>query len=142
MSSKIKKERYPVQKILSLIDPNKGRVILDGDIVRVGSMKLLTFKHKGIKCVDCGIEGSFFRKEQDKYSNAPHIWHLNLYAINEQGQNILMTKDHILPVSKGGKSHLNNLRPMCAVCNNYRENKISWKDRFHLLTQWMKFSWE
>ncbi len=32
--------------------------------------------------------------------------------------------DHIIPKSKGGNKHLNNLQPMCCNCNLKKGNKI------------------
>ena len=35
-----------------------------------------------------------------------------------------MTKDHIIPKSKGGKDSLKNLQPMCIRCNEAKGSKI------------------
>lgn len=35
-----------------------------------------------------------------------------------------LTIDHIIPVSKGGKDHSNNLAPMCGKCNQKKGDKI------------------
>lgn len=35
-----------------------------------------------------------------------------------------MTKDHIIPKSKGGKDELNNYQTMCVICNVKKGNKI------------------
>jgi hypothetical protein len=42
---------------------------------------------------------------------------MNLYAIDKNGNEILMTKDHIVPKSKGGANALYNYQPMCSHCN-------------------------
>jgi 5-methylcytosine-specific restriction endonuclease McrA len=52
---------------------------------------------------------------------AKDIAHLNLYA-EENGEPVLLTKDHILPVSLGGKDIYRNLQTLCAVCNMIRGN--------------------
>lgn len=127
MPSVIKKETYSVEKVLpsiSAVINREGRLLLDGDWVRVGSIRMRIFIEKGLKCVSCGIAGSFFRKELDKHCTSP-IYHLNLYAIGNNNQHILMTKDHIIPISKGGPTTLDNLQPMCAICNcEIKGNKI------------------
>jgi hypothetical protein len=119
------KESYSTSDILPLItfkDSLKHKKCnIDNDDIKVSSVRLLTFKIKGIKCVQCGIKGSFFRKEKHKNDVA---YHLNLYAINEKGEEILMTKDHIMPKSFGGKNSIDNLQTMCIICNQEKGNKI------------------
>ena len=116
-----RKEMYPIKDILPLIDASKGdrKILLGGDMVRVSSLRLLTFKTVGCNCVKCGIEGQFFRKER---AGNVQSYHLNLYAINSNGQEMLMTKDHIIPKSKGGKDTLSNLQTMCSLCNIEKDN--------------------
>ena len=88
----------------------------DGKKVKMNSLRYQTFATKGVKCVKCGIEGKFFALEQDKYQPSEY-WHFNLYGIDESGNEVLMTKDHIVPASKGGKDRLKNLQTMCTHCN-------------------------
>lgn len=99
-----------------------------GEEVNLGTMNCRVFFHKGVDCVNCGAKGSHFHME--KTNNAPlhviyHDWHLNLYAINSHGHEVLMTKDHIMPRSKGGTDELDNLAPMCVKCNNKKGDKIA-----------------
>lgn len=72
----------------------KVKVELDGDLIKANSQRYQTFFTKGTKCVCCGIEGKYFAKEK---GNNDKNYHLNLYAINDAGEEILMTKDHIIP---------------------------------------------
>jgi len=44
-------------------------------------------------------------------------FHLNLYGFDENGEEVLMTRDHIIPVSRGGKNHLSNYQVYCWKCN-------------------------
>jgi 5-methylcytosine-specific restriction endonuclease McrA len=48
---------------------------------------------------------------------------LNLYAIKD-GLEVLMTSDHIIPRSKGGPTILENLQPMCHICNGRKGNNM------------------
>ena len=43
--------------------------------------------------------------------------------IDDNGQEVLITKDHIIPKSKGGKDKLDNYQTMCVRCNKRKGNK-------------------
>jgi hypothetical protein len=99
----------------------KAHKILFGDIpVNLANDRLKTFLHSGTTCVACGLEGEFFALERfcdgDDY-------HLNMYG-KKDGKEVLFTKDHIVPRSKGGPSHLDNYQTMCAHCNSEKGNGI------------------
>ena len=84
--------------------------------IKVSTTRLRLFKRNGIMCAKCGIEGKYFLIEKNEPTAiSPH---LNLYAINEEGNEVLMTQDHIKPKSKGGKNHPQNLQVMCCNCNH------------------------
>lgn len=87
--------------------------------VNIKSYRLWTFLVHGISCVSCGIHGKFFSMEQDR-GNKSGPPHFNLYAIDDDQQSILMTKDHIIPVSKGGRNIQSNFQTMCTICNNLK----------------------
>lgn len=93
---------------------------LPGYFVGVSSVRLKTFKIKGITCVTCGLIGEYFAIETSQGTSG---YHLNLYAIKEDVE-IMMTKDHIIPKSKGGTWRLSNMQPMCAPCNVEKGDKI------------------
>lgn len=93
-----------------------------GDMIKANSLRYQVFFTKGMTCPICGVQGSFFAKEKHENDKS---YHLNLYAVTEDGKEILMTKDHIYPHSKGGSDNLDNLQPMCIVCNMLKGNKIA-----------------
>ena len=101
-------------KHVELHHTKKDQVEIDGDMIKIGSDRYKTFKFKGLVCVKCRLEGSFFGKEKNLNNTT---WHMNLYGYNTNGEEILMTKDHILPICKGGKDVLDNYQPMCITCN-------------------------
>lgn len=120
-------KKYTIEEIFNWIEisPTKIRKYkkeLDGDLLNPTSLRYKVFKTKGVKCVKCGIEGKYFIKERD--INNPY-YHLNLYAIDENGNEILMTKDHIFPKSKGGKDIIENFQTMCFKCNIEKGNIVN-----------------
>ncbi len=87
-----------------------------------------------LSCVRCGVVGLYFAVERsarrDKTTRTwkPCLsspWHLNLYALNAQGHEVLMTKDHIVPKSKGGPNCDSNYQTMCTKCNNHKADKTT-----------------
>lgn len=117
----IEEIRELIEDVLFEEDKKNARIELDGDFIKGNSQRYQTFFTKGTRCVCCGIEGKFFAKE--KFVNAKS-YHLNLYAIDENDKEILMTKDHILPKSKGGKDHISNYQTMCVRCNMTKGNNV------------------
>jgi 5-methylcytosine-specific restriction endonuclease McrA len=118
---------YPARLIIALVG---NRCIYFGrHAVKMTKRRYALFFEKGTKCVQCGIEGQYFALERDSSRDAKtkYCYHFNLYAVNAEGVEVLMTKDHILPVSRGGKDGLHNLQPMCLHCNNQKGNTI-WED--------------
>lgn len=95
----------------------RERIDVDGFRVRRMSLRYMTFYQKGTKCVVCGKEGTHFNLCGDKTTK---VRHFNLYA----DDGTLITKDHIVPSSKGGVNNVANLQPMCSVCNAAKGNKV------------------
>mgnify|MGYP004632612335 FL=1 len=123
----VRKEIIPVDEVENAVKDvlfckNKWDSYVDirGDIIKGNSQRFQTFFTKGFKCSCCGIEGKYFAKEKDP--NAAR-YHLNLYAVNEAGEEVLMTKDHIIPWSKGGKDDVSNYQTMCEKCNKIKANR-------------------
>lgn len=124
----IRKSIHTVEEVLSeaVIPISKrkslqNKKMMDGDLIRMDSHRYWTFKKKGICCVECGIEGKFFAKEKHIEINN---YHFNLYAVDVDGIEVLMTKDHIIPKSRGGSDHIDNYQPMCRRCNKEKGNKM------------------
>jgi hypothetical protein len=91
--------------------------------IKMGSHRYQLFALKGTNCVRCGLKGKFFALEKcirDKYSKP----HFNLYGVDKNGHEVMLTKDHIIPKSKGGKNILTNYQPLCIHCNQHKADKI------------------
>lgn len=95
----------------------------NGYKVKTSSLRYHTF-NQNLKCVNCGLEGCFLALERFLYDEGGNEgekegqgFHLNLYALDELGREVLMTKDHIIPKSKGGTDEQENLQTMCTRCN-------------------------
>lgn len=111
---------YKINEVLPHV--RRGTVTLDNHVFRVG--RFFLFAKKGIKCVDCHLKASFFAVES---SNG--VFNLNLYGVDKFNKPVLFTRDHIIPLSRGGSGDITNLQPMCATCNNKKGDKISFRDR-------------
>lgn len=107
--------KLSIEPILELIRSDKPYAYVEGIRVKVGGVRLETFATKGVDCVSCSLKGEFFRVE-DNTSGA----HLNLYAINPYGHEVLMTRDHIIPRSQKGPDTVDNMNTMCTHCNGRR----------------------
>jgi 5-methylcytosine-specific restriction endonuclease McrA len=83
--------------------------------VRMGSPRYVLFAQNP-QCVVCGLQGTKVRLELPPDTITPHF---NLYAI-ENSNYILMTKDHKIPVSKGGTNAFDNFQTMCSICNGLK----------------------
>jgi 5-methylcytosine-specific restriction endonuclease McrA len=90
--------------------------------VKMGSHRYQTFLLKGIKCMSCGVEGKYFALERGIYDN-PNRFHFNLYGLDDHNKEVLLTKDHIVPRSKGGSNRLSNYQTMCSNCNSRKADK-------------------
>ncbi len=90
--------------------------------VRLSSLRLRTFKEHGTNCVKCGREGTHWGIDHHKTSpdSKPHM---NLWSIVDDEQT-LMTCDHIVPKSRGGKDTLDNTQTMCGPCNWNKGNQL------------------
>ena len=123
---------YTIYEVFEQLGNNWA--VFDGDLIPVTSVRYQTF-YQSLRCVGCGLTGLYFAKERSaKWHKKKKIfmattesWHFNLYAINHLGKEVLMTKDHIHPKSKGGLDELDNLQTMCKPCNG--------KKKDHLFTQ-------
>lgn len=105
------------------------RHTFNGINVKVSSLRLTTFKVKGTVCVKCGLEASYFAIDQYKKEGPA----FNLFG-RKNGKEVLFTKDHIYPKSKGGKNCLSNMQTMCERCNQKKGDSVPDNHMLHSLT--------
>lgn len=101
----------------------------EGHMVKMHSQRYQLFASKGVICVECGLAGKFFALESHSYKSGVRRFHLNLYGILPGGKERLMTKDHIIPKSKGGRNHMDNYQTMCTVCNREKGDNLEEQKR-------------
>ena len=109
---------YSVDEVLDRVMCGECRVNFNGHVINMNKDNLRLF-FRNITCVKCGIEGQYFVMESMD-NGSPHF---NLYALKD-GKEILITKDHILPKSRGGKDVMSNYQTMCVHCNQEKGNRL------------------
>ena len=109
---------YSLNEVLDKVMCGECRVNFNSHIINMNRDNLKLF-FRNHTCISCGIEGQYFVMEQDEGSNP----HFNLYALKD-GKEVLMTKDHVIPKSKGGKDLMSNYQVMCLQCNQEKGNKL------------------
>lgn len=92
-----------------------------GVTATVTPKRLRSFKDS-MTCVCCGRVGNLFLVE--KHENDRQYQYLNLYSAGTGGL-VLMTVDHILPDSMGGRYDPDNFQPMCRPCNQAKQHMMS-----------------
>ena len=121
---------YVLDKIIDTSDKKLSKtkfIVNDNEyIVKMNSKRYITFKNS-IECCVCGTKGSYFLLQQQKWNPIKNnTAHFNLFAEDvfylNNGEIILMTADHIIPLSKGGPDNKSNLITMCSICNNAKGN--------------------
>lgn len=97
--------------------------VLQGSEVTVTPRRLFSFRENH-KCVCCGRAGQFFIAERHLNDEQNHVY-MNLYGIDNSSALVMMTVDHILPDSYGGRYHDSNFQTMCQPCNGKKRNEMT-----------------
>lgn len=113
------KEQYWDNPNYNLRQLKKITVIYDGVPVKIYSQRYELFL-RNTTCVKCGLMASYYKLEKQPTSQR---YHFNLYGIKDDKE-VLFTKDHIIPKSRGGGSQMRNYQTMCVLCNVAKGNML------------------
>jgi 5-methylcytosine-specific restriction endonuclease McrA len=113
---------YGVDEVLAHATTERGvNLVYEGFRVRMDSLRYQVFL-RSRRCAKCGLEGTVFLLQRSP-GDPPDRAHFNLYAHAPNGDLVLMTKDHIVPQSKGGKHNAENLQTLCSTCNGAKADR-------------------
>jgi 5-methylcytosine-specific restriction endonuclease McrA len=101
----------------------RNKLTVDGFSAKITSLRFRMFALKGITCIHCGRVGKYFAFERPLKCHPKTGWHLNLYAVDEDGTEVQMTMDHITPRALDGKDILSNVQTLCEPCNNFKGSR-------------------
>lgn len=112
---------FQVEDVIPYIAATGQREYIANDqkyIVRMNSQRYFVFRDN-LSCVACGLVGTKMILEQHPGDKTAHF---NLYG-EENGDFVMMTKDHIRAKSVGGEDRHSNFQTMCAICNNIKAHQ-------------------
>jgi 5-methylcytosine-specific restriction endonuclease McrA len=112
---------YSIDYIFDLISKTpKEKWFLDRDNTRIKLERVKFFRKHGTECIRCGTKGTHFSLRKDNGGNN----HVDLYGYTDEGLEVLINRDHIVPKSRGGVDNYSNMQPMCMVCNSIKGNYL------------------
>jgi len=125
--------KYPIDDILPIIleaHKTRGKKKWQGSHIfyaddhpinmRVASFRLVSIALNP-QCVICGLQGQEYQINIFRDQTQGHF---NLYGLNKHGHYTLLTRDHVIPKSRGGKGSLHNSQTLCTHCNGFKADKI------------------
>lgn len=121
----IRKRKVLIEEVLPYIGV-LDKIEIDEHPVKLKSARYQVFQ-KSTVCTGCGLVGSHFWMEKHRHSGKGQnsdAFHLNLYGVNSDGEEVMMTKDHIVPLGRGGENYVRNMQTMCFDCNQKKADKI------------------
>ena len=114
--------------LFKLMDAGVTDHCIIGKNVRLTSHRYLVWRYKGTSCAHCGFQATYIALEAHLEGCRQNQFHFNAYGKDPEGKEIMLTKDHIIPKSKGGPDHLDNYQPLCHICNRNKGDKMEVPD--------------
>ena len=89
-------------------------------------------KANPLKVRQLSLAGTNRRKARELFAEGSHTeeeWHLLVEECNWKcvccgAIDKPLTKDHIVPLIKGGSDYINNIQPLCRKCNSSKRDKV------------------
>lgn len=117
--------RFHYDYLLPHIGLNYPRFKIYGYSIKVSGTRLECLKRSPV-CVGCERVGAVWilQTQGNMSFDKPHF---NLFTLENGKPARMMTRDHIIPKSKGGRGDMNNLQTMCERCNNAKADAMPWQ---------------
>lgn len=69
---------------------------------------------------------------QKQWEEVKWVHHYRCIRCKKSEPFIKLTKDHIIPIVKGGSDNIENIQPLCVSCNSSKQTKIIWYEIIHM----------
>ncbi len=126
MADYVRLGKYEIDEVLTHVSLNPEdkpkNIRFNNHRIFMGSKRYQNFKAHGNVCIECGLTGSYFYLERHK-KQLTGKFHFNMYGLNASGEEVMLTKDHIVPKAKGGSDDIVNFQVMCSPCNSKKGDK-------------------
>lgn len=109
-------------KVSSEFTEDRNFDYINGQKIKISSKRMATIKASP-KCACCGLAVRFAKIEQSG-KDSPHLNFYGMDIIDNGGEEVLFTRDHIVPFSHTQDDSKENSQTMCIICNNLKGNKF------------------
>lgn len=130
-------KEIPLEEGFQIADlPKHSRIVAGKEVSLASGIELfVSLRNQPIVCWKCKCVADRWVATLGKNDNKSKPV-LNLYAVRMHKTKkgaiipklVMMTRDHIIPKSHGGKDLVENLRPGCETCNGNRGNEMNKRD--------------